>query len=239
MAVFFVYSYDGREYSRERMEYSPSAENAKRQLASRVRDGKGKSCFVSAMPEISWRGMREACVEAEWLEATEDACMAVWRCRAGEVPSGEPTEMWQYSGQVDRPVVTSPDQFDRVSAFGERKTLDEWAADKRMRVPAQIFTRRLQMGWGVEDAMTVPLGHRYGTIRETSGRVANMSDLPDGRTPTRREVHFAFGMKHTMPEWSRLTGINESTLRNGARRVGLAEYLRRKNWHPEKKRGGA
>lgn len=161
--------------------------------------------------------------------------MAVWRCRTDEVPSGDPTEIWRFSGTVDCPIITPVDKIAGVAAFGERRTLDEWEADRRMRVSASIFTQRIRLGWDVEQAMTTPLGRRRGTIRETSGRVANMSDLPDGRTPTQSEVHFAFGMRHTMPEWSKMTGINVSTLRNGARRMGLAEYLRSKQWYPEKR----
>lgn len=237
MAVFFVYSHDGQECSTADMEYSPNAEGVRRELASRVRTGKGRSCLVSDLPEVSWRGARETYTEDEWPDATEDAYMAVWRCRSGEKPSGAPTEIWQYSGAVDRPVITSVDTTEKISAFGERKTLDEWATDERMRVPVSIFTRRIEMGWAAERALNAPLGHRSGTIRETSKRgTANRSDFPDGKTPAQREVHYAFGMKHTMAEWSEITGINRSTLWGGARRMGLAEYLRSKQWYPERRK---
>lgn len=106
MAVFFVYSPDGGECSTADMEYSPNAENVRRELASRVRTGRGMSHFVSDMPEISYRGMREAAVEEEWPEATDNAYMAIWRCRTNEVPLGGPTEIWAYSGGIDRPIIT-------------------------------------------------------------------------------------------------------------------------------------
>lgn len=236
MAVFFVYSPDGGECSLANMEYSPNAENVKRELAARVRTGRGHSCFVADMPETGLRGAREAYAESEWPEATRDAYMAVWRCRTSDVPSGSPTEVWTYSGTVDRPLITPVDTVKGVAAFGERKTLEEWANDRRMRVSVSTFTQRIRMGWQVETAMSTPLGQRAGTVRETSGkRWGNQTDLPEGALPSQRVVHTAFGVTRTIPEWSRATGLGQSALRNGiARYGGLEGYLRSKGWRPRR-----
>ena len=43
------------------------------------------------------------------------------------------------------------------TAFGESKTLSQWAKDPRCTVPSPSFFGRVRLGWGVEKAMTTPL----------------------------------------------------------------------------------
>lgn len=106
MAVFFVYLPDGGPYTSADMEYSPNAENVRRQLADRVRTGKGIGSFVERMEEIGYRAMRDSSVEDEWPPATDRACMVVWRCRENEIPGSPPTEVWHFSGNIDKPRIT-------------------------------------------------------------------------------------------------------------------------------------
>ncbi|MFK0154085.1 hypothetical protein ACIQVK_18690 [Streptomyces sp. NPDC090493] len=105
MPVFFVYVYDGRAYSMKDLECSPSAEVVKRQLASRVRSGKGKSCFVAELETVTPVTVRQSSEETEWPDATGDACMVVWRTRKWETPTVHPDEVWLFSGNVDRPKI--------------------------------------------------------------------------------------------------------------------------------------
>ena len=45
-----------------------------------------------------------------------------------------------------------------LTAFGETKPLVAWAKDRRCGVPAAVVQARLDVGWSVEDALTVAMG---------------------------------------------------------------------------------
>ncbi|MCX4406109.1 MULTISPECIES: hypothetical protein [unclassified Streptomyces] len=85
------------------LECSPNAEVVKRQLASRVRSGRGKSCFVAELEEVTSTTVRQSSEEKKWPDATDDACLVVWRTRKWEIPTVHPDEVWLFSGNVDRP----------------------------------------------------------------------------------------------------------------------------------------
>lgn len=108
--MFFVYApHGGVVTTNDNMEYAPNAETVRRQLAERVRTGKGRLCLVSDMAEVSWAGRQETVREDEWPTATDAAYMAVWRCRTNRVPTGGPSEVWKYSGNMDRPHIVPVD----------------------------------------------------------------------------------------------------------------------------------
>lgn len=52
----------------------------------------------------------------------------------------------------------------RVSAFGETKTLAEWASDERCMVPYGTLCKRLRRGWPVVDAITKPPDARFSRM---------------------------------------------------------------------------
>ncbi|MFD3580968.1 hypothetical protein [Streptomyces sp. NPDC058683] len=67
---------------------------------------------------------------------------------------------------VTAPTGRTPGQFGRpatsetlYNAFGETKTLRQWAADERCRVPYRnLHTRIVTCHWDIERAITIPLG---------------------------------------------------------------------------------
>jgi hypothetical protein len=235
MAVFFIYVPDGGTFSMDDMEFSPNAELVRRQLASRVRTGEGKSHFISKMEGFTHRASYDASAEDEWPEATEDAHMVVWRCKGKETPSGPPTEVWYFSGSVDRPRIVPVSQEpkpEEYQAFGESKTLEEWLRDKRLRVSVDDLHRRLKMGWEFERALG-SMGPRPVGSKVRMG-LGEREDHEPRRNAGTVEVFEAFGMTKSLMEWSDRTGINRQTLRAGARKHGMEEYLRKKQWHPNR-----
>jgi hypothetical protein len=202
------------------MEYSPNAESVKRELASRVRTGKGRTRLVREMDEISYKAAFAASSEDEWPEATDDAQMVIWRVRGNEVPSGKPTEVWWFSGNVDRPVI--------------REVSERLIPKQKGRVPDDVLARRLAMGWDEERATTTPLAARAGSIRAPDHPGFGMMNV-DGeerKVTMGLELFTAFGMSKTIAEWSSLTRVSEGALRLGARKHGMEEYLRKKHWYP-------
>lgn len=222
MPVFFVYVHDGEAFSMDDMEVSPNAEVVRRELASRVRTGAGKPRFVADMDALSPAAAYQSSSEDEWPAATDNACMVVWRSRSWSVPTGQPDEMWLFSGNVDRPTIVPADLPEK-----------EPVPTPEMRVSDDVFRRRVSMGWDPERARTTPLGVRSGSY---SSR--NQNDANDIKDPVRRtlgvaaEIHTAFGMTRSIPEWHDITGISESALRVGAKKHGLEQYLKKKHWHP-------
>lgn len=110
MAVFYIYVPDGGEYDKADMEYSANAEVVRRQLASRVRTSRGSIALTRDMETCTPSAAYAARRDEEWPEATEQACMYVWRRRTGaDTPDGLPDEVWRYSGNADRPHILPVD----------------------------------------------------------------------------------------------------------------------------------
>jgi hypothetical protein len=227
LPVFYVYVHNGEAYSTDDMECSPSAAVVKREFASRVRSGKGKSCYVLDLDEITPETVRKTSEEEAWPEASDRACMVVWRTQKWETPTGHPDEMWLFSGNVDRPTII-PAEIPEIKPV---PTSD-------MRVSKDVFQRRVNMGWDPERARTTPLGNRAGSVqgkftpslRHADHQVDDTSvRLTAGMAP---EVFTAFGMTRSIAEWKDLTGISENALRVGARKHGMEGYLKKKQWHP-------
>ncbi|WP_406379024.1 hypothetical protein [Streptomyces sp. NBC_00197] len=220
MSIFYIYVPDGGGYSMIDMEYSPNTESVKRQLASRVRTGKGVTRFVRDMEDFSYSSLSESACEDEWPEATDEAQMVVWRTKDKVIPTGNPTEVWWFSGNTDRPDILP------VS--------DEYIPKQKARVPDDVIARRLAMGWDEEKARSTPLAARSGAIQpEAPKGFGTMNIVGNERRITSGLIlHTAFGMSKTLLEWHQLTRIGEGALRAGIARHGLEEYLRKKQWYP-------
>jgi hypothetical protein len=224
VAIFYVYVHDGESFTMDDMEYAPSAEIAKRQLASRVRTGKGISHFVNDMDEISPRAGFKARQEEEWPPATDEARMAVWRVKGrARLPEGIPTEVWLYSGNVDRPIIITVDE----EPMPAPKPLTP------LRVSEAVYLRRLKMGWDDERARSVPMDGRNTRHVTNMSRVEMTENLGAATRP--RDSYTAFGISQTVADWATQTGINEAALRHGIKVRGLEEYLRKKDWYPGKR----
>lgn len=106
MAVFFTYSHDGEPVGVDDLEYAPSLEVVRRQLASRVRTGLGHAAFTTTMNALTSAAFDAALTPEEWPPATDRARMYVWRRRAadGAPAIGDaPDEVWKYSGSDKKP----------------------------------------------------------------------------------------------------------------------------------------
>jgi hypothetical protein len=56
-----------------------------------------------------------------------------------------------------------------LTAFGEIKSMADWADDPRCKVGRKTLWRRIRDGWKIEDAITAePIPNGYGYIRETN-----------------------------------------------------------------------
>lgn len=66
-----------------------------------------------------------------------------------------------------------------INAFGQTKSLNEWANDPRCTVAAQIIVRRINGGWDSEQAITAGLNapRRYNT--EEVLKIAQRKDPVD------------------------------------------------------------
>lgn len=84
---------------------------------------------------------------------------------------------------------------------GETKTIAEWA--KIAGVERSVLRGRIDRGWTMEKAMSTPNGSTWSN---------------------RKKITYN-GETHTIPEWAKIIGINESTLR---------DRLTRRGWTTEK-----
>jgi hypothetical protein len=134
-------------------------------------------------------------------------------------------------------------------AFGEQKTLVEWAQDPRTIVPLDTLRNRLKMGWEPELAMTRPIdmranqrlrkGRKFTAFGLTMGlsfwaehplcRCSYSTlvaiDIEGGRNLEERRYIQMFGEKKTKAEWLR-------DPRRVATRDAFLERLY-KGWDPE------
>jgi len=124
-------------------------------------------------------------------------------------------------------VSSDPEQ---IEAFGETRTVGDWAKDARCRISDELLRSRIANGWHPEDAMTTPLG--VGRERRTwltaFGETKAVADWAEDRrcavllgtlrkrlregweaekalTTPRREGHLltAWSETKTLAEWSR------------------------------------
>lgn len=223
MAVFYIYTPDGGDYSRSEMEYSPNAEVPKRELSDRVRTGKGASCYVADMEELNHSSAYKARRDKTWETATEQARMVVWRVKEAALhPSGSPTETWRYSGSTDRPTITP-----WVQDAPQEKAPSKPSG---MRVPEDVYRRRVALGWDEDRARTTPMeGYPTSPQGATEGR---KWDNRHAAIPA--VLVSAFGISLPYKDWAVNTGITEQSLRYGERTYGLESYLRKKGWSPGK-----
>lgn len=223
MAVFYIYTPNGGNYSHSEMEYSPNAEVPKRELSDRVRTGNGVACYVADMEELNHRSAYKARRGKTWEPATGQARMVVWRVKgAVSLPSDPPTETWAYSGATDRPTTAA-----WVPETPQGTELPDLAG---MRVPGDVYRRRISLGWDEDRARSTPM----------EGYSLSPKHSPEGRRWNNREAAIppilvsAFGISRTYRDWAVNTGLSESALRQGESVHGLEGYLRRRGWSPGK-----
>lgn len=223
MAVFYIYTPNGGDYSRGEMEYSPNAEVPKRELSGRVRTGNGTSYYVADMEELNHSSAYKARRDKTWGPATEQARMVVWRVKGEALhPSGPPTETWKYSGSTDRPTITPwvPDAPQEGAPSGPAG----------MRVSDDVYRRRIALGWDEDRARTTPM----------EGYPTSPTNSAEGRRWDNRHAAIpavlvsAFGISRSYKDWAVNTGLTENSLRHGDRTYGLESYLRKKGWSPGK-----
>jgi hypothetical protein len=84
-----------------------------------------------------------------------------------------------------------------IEAFGETKSISDWAEDPRAVVAANVFLRRIQHGWSAEASITTPIS----TTR--------------GKREGNAMQYEAFGEQKTLREWAldERCNVSEMTLR--------------------------
>jgi hypothetical protein len=138
-----------------------------------------------------WRGIKQRCqnpkaTDWEWYGARGITVCEEWQ-------SYEPFRDWSLANgyaddlQLDREdndgpyspencrwvTITQNNRNKRdtrwLGAWGERKSLPDWAEDPRCKVGRRTLETRIRLGWSPEDAMQAPLNSRpYG--RSSNGR---------------------------------------------------------------------
>ena len=120
--------------------------------------------------------------------------------------------------EVERALTTPPVRNRRhhekpLMAFGECKSLLEWAADPRAMAPARTILWRVRRGWKPEDAITFAV--HVPSAREKT-------------TATPPKLYEAFGTQNTLRGWledSRCQVKREKLLRNLSQGMGMEEAL--------------
>ncbi len=114
-------------------------------------------------------------------------------------------------------------------AFGESKTLAEWAKDPRRVVPVQTFLARVyNQGWDVERALTEPRSHtghrapRYTAFGETKS-------APQWARDERRQVAYETLMKRLRAGWDVERALTEPP-GNEKRHTAFGESKSRGDW---------
>lgn len=102
-----------------------------------------------------------------------------------------------------------------VEAFGETKTIRQWAEDERCRVPKTTLRERLSNGWAPEQAITEP--RRPVTAPRSSKRIDEALDLYKQGAST-REIARKIGVTSgTVHGWLDEAGFADRTTRRHAR----------------------
>lgn len=111
---------------------------------------------------------------------------------------------WEAEAALTVPSSRSESRLQRrVSAFGETKSIEEWAEDSRAVVSGDTILWRVQRRWNVEEAIATPLPERP-------------PPQPDKR-PTPPRLFEGFGTAKTLREWledSRCTVTRPTLERN-------------------------
>ena len=80
-------------------------------------------------------------------------------------------------------------RWSTITAWGETRTLEEWAADPRARASARLIRVRIDAGYPPEAAISAPRWHREGSPRRVTSS--------DSTTPVT-----AWGETQTLAEWA-------------------------------------
>src|SRR5262249_15975884 len=84
-------------------------------------------------------------------------------------------------------------------AFGDTKSLAAWTRDERCVVSYKTLTQRMDRGWEIVDALSVPpRGMGCPQSNRKKKRAPSDRSLPDGRDV----LVEAFGEKKTLREWA-------------------------------------
>ncbi|MFE5958061.1 MULTISPECIES: hypothetical protein [Streptomyces] len=89
----------------------------------------------------------------------------------------------------------------QIAAFGESKTLREWAADERCAITREALRTRLALGWKPADAITTPRHDKPDLTYTHAGRVLSLRG------------------------WAEQSGINYSTLYKRLKKMTFADAL--------------
>ncbi|MFD8114359.1 hypothetical protein [Streptomyces microflavus] len=89
----------------------------------------------------------------------------------------------------------------QITAFGESKTLREWAADERCAVTREALRTRLALGWAPGDAITTPRHDKPDLTYTHAGRVLSLRG------------------------WAEQSGINYHTLYKRLKKMTFADAL--------------
>ena len=152
---------------RERLEQGLCAEDA---ISLKVRTGGRKRKSANNIIAKQVLAFGESKSLREWLE--DERCVVPFETLKHRIKKGWEPEFAMTSPPAVRSLAP-------IQAFGEVKTLAEWADDYRCAVAAQTIGYRLSKGWAPEEAISTPAGRPYSKQIE------------------------AFGESKTIAEWSR------------------------------------
>lgn len=131
------------------------------------------------------------------LEWSKDSrCIVKYGTLAHRIAQG-----WDPEQALTRPVEHREKTYSRpkklITAFGEAKSVAEWAGDPRTVVVPNVFLRRIQHGWSAESSLTAPISSSRGK------RDGNAMQFE------------AFGEQKTLREWAQddRCQVSEMTLR--------------------------
>jgi len=124
------------------------------------------SCFIPSAKLYQSRGQRGIALCSEW---TENYCeFRDWALANGytdqmflrrhDIRSDfSPANCYWSTEQAKGTIYDVPIRQSYVTAFGETRTLVEWAHDSRCKVGAETLMSRIKLGWCMERALTAPL----------------------------------------------------------------------------------
>lgn len=185
----------------------PSAKNERtrlRQIWYKMKD----RCLNRDSVSYKFYGAKGVTIATEWMNLDIFAAWAVTNGYSKELTLDRIDPYGNY-GPANCRWVTKKTQarnvrkIKMVSAFGEEKSMPDWSEDSRCIVTHRLFYRRVvALGWSPERAMTTPRHQSRTTILLTY----------------KEETH-------SLPEWSRITGICTETLDGRYRRGWSIERL--------------